>query len=119
MFSGLKLCLTPATDAPTGHAMFPDIVKDISQELYCRRYAPLWHLAMSHPLTHAQYRTATDASEFDSRQVQHVFLYFFKAAFLQLFISALFSDSHMQLLQSSLDSFKGNEPERLFLQKFP
>ena len=48
--------------------MFPEVLNDIPQELYCRRYAPLWSLAMSRPLTYAQYKVATDVSEFDALQ---------------------------------------------------
>ena len=49
--------------------MFPEILYDIPQEIYCRRYAPLWALSMSRPLSHAQYKTATDVSEFSAEQV--------------------------------------------------
>jgi hypothetical protein len=69
MFSGLKLCFMPARNGASGEAMFPEILNDIPQEIYCRRYAPLWALSMSRPLSHAQYKTATDVSEFSAEQV--------------------------------------------------
>ena len=69
MLSGLKVCSAPAPAHAAPQPMFPEILHDIPQELYCRRYAPLWSLAMSRPLTHAQYRVATDVSEFDAQQV--------------------------------------------------
>ncbi len=69
MFSGLKLCMAPAKEGAPQVRMFPDIVSDIPQELYTRRYAPLWSLSMSRPLTHVHYTTATDVSEYDVAQV--------------------------------------------------
>ena len=93
--------MAPAEEgAPQVH-MFPDIVSDIPQELYTRRYAPLWSLAMSRPLTHVQYTTATDVSEFDVAQV--VDPYFYNRTPL----------THAQLLQSSLASFKGTKSPEL------
>ncbi len=71
MLSGLKVCHAPPTPDAVLQPMFPEILKDIPQELYCRRYAPLWTLAMSRPLTHAQYKVATDVSEFDAQQVMN------------------------------------------------
>jgi len=64
MLSGLKLCVSPASGEgeAAGLPLFPEVSKEIPQELYCRRYAPLWHLTMSRPLTYAQYKTATDTS---------------------------------------------------------
>ncbi len=64
MLSGLKLCVSPAggEGEAGGLPLFPEVSKEIPQELYCRRYAPLWHLTMSRPLTYAQYKTATDTS---------------------------------------------------------
>ena len=71
MFSGLKLCFFPVQNAADPLPMFPEILNDISQELYTRRYAPLWSLAMSRPLTHVQFEAATDVSEFDVQQARN------------------------------------------------